>query len=88
MPSQTATTRACRVGSGRFRSWWANLIADSRRLMVPTLAPCRASSVRYPVMVAAAAGNGGRDRSSHQAVNSPQSERYPRSVLAARAART
>jgi hypothetical protein len=75
MPSQTATTRACRVGSGRFRSWWANLIADKRRLIVPTSAPCRASSVRYPEMVASAAGSGGRDRWSHQAVNSRQSDR-------------
>jgi hypothetical protein len=46
------------VGSGRSRCWWANLIADSRRLIVPTFAPARASSVRYPLIVAAPAGSG------------------------------
>ena len=83
-----ATTRALRVGSGRLRIWWANLIADRRLLMVPTLAPCRARPDRYPVTVAGAAGIGSTCCWAHQAVNSRQSDRYPRSVFAARAAST
>ncbi len=74
-PSHTATTRALRVGSGRSRSWCANLMADSLRLIVPTFAPRSASAVRYPVTVGGAAGNGSRPPcSEHQAVNSRQSD--------------
>lgn len=75
IPSHTTTTRAPVVGSGRSRSWWANRIADSRRLIVPTLAPARASSVRYPLIVAAPAGSGSSRWRVHQAVNSHQSLR-------------
>src|SRR5665647_3788701 len=88
MPSHTATTRALRVGSDRFRIWWANLIADRRRLMVPTFAPCRARSDRYPVTVAGAAAIGSTSCWVHQLANSRQSDLYPRSVFAARAANT
>jgi hypothetical protein len=42
----TATTRAFAVGSAWLRSRAANRIAGSRRLMVPTFVPARASSVR------------------------------------------
>ena len=56
--------------------------------MVPTCAPARARSARYPVTVAAAAGIGTAPWMVHQALNSRQSERYPRSVFDARAAST
>src|ERR1035437_10052722 len=71
MPSHTATTRALRVGSGRLRIWWANLIADRRRLMVPTLAPARARSGRYPVTVAGAARYDGARARKNYAGTSP-----------------
>ncbi len=88
MPSHTVMTRAFEVGSGRPRPAWTNFSADSRRDIVPTLAPAAARSDRYAVTVEAAAGNGARSCWAHHAVKSRQSEAYPRIVFWARAAAT